>query len=577
MIILGVNGHTAREPEKGITHNSGVAWVEDGRVVAAMDEERLSRCKNDKGYPVRSLAALMQAQGRRPDFVAVANFSRRRFAGDVVRSYWQARKIAKHPLYKRYLNSRIADFPLRTLGQILKPRTLPDSLRGIPNGETRHHHAHAASAYYCCPWPSEKVLTITLDAAGDGHCGSVWIGENGRLKHLHSLDFLSSVGGLYTAFTAQLGFKPLQHEGKIVGLAAFGKPEPLLSRLQQHVSGRGSTLAFDGDLMFLALTANRPGTRDVYEALTRGLNREDIAAGLQAFTELTVCDLVAEWVKRTGLRKLALAGGVFANVKLNQRILELDSVENIYIQPNMGDGGLALGAALAAQAERQGGLTPRFLESLYLGPDISRDEAAREFSAAGVSYTRPEQVAKTVAELLAQGKVVARAAGRMEYGPRALGNRTVFASCSDPTINKWLNDRLQRTEFMPFAPIILESHAAEYFPAWRPDQVTARFMTITYDAAEIARKNIPAAIHIDGTARPQVLRESDNPEVHAILTEYHALTGIPAVINTSFNMHEEPIVCSAGDAVRAFQLGRLDALLCADLLAMAGNATTAKS
>jgi carbamoyltransferase len=571
MNIIGVNGHTARNPEKGITHNSGAAWLEDGRIVAAIDEERLSRVKNDKSYPLRSIEALTQTSSRRPDFVAVANFSRRHFAGDMVRGYWQARKLAKQPLYKSYLNSRIVDFPLRTLGQILVPRTLLDSLRGLPNGETRHHPAHAASAYYCCPWPSEKVLTITLDAAGDGHCGSVWIGHNGRLEHLHSIDFLSSVGGLYTAFTAQLGFKMLQHEGKIVGLAAYGKPEPLLSRLQQHVSGRGSALSFDGDLMFLALTANRPGTREIYEALTHGLSREDIAAGLQAFTEMTVCDLVAEWVGKTGIGKLALAGGVFANVKANQRILELDCVENIYIQPNMGDGGLALGAALAAHAEQNGGLTPRLLESLYLGPDISSDEAAREFAAAGVAYTRPENAAKTVAGLLAQGKVVARAAGRMEYGPRALGNRTVFASCSDPTINKWLNDRLQRTEFMPFAPIILEGHAAEYFPAWRPDHVTARFMTITYDASDIAKKNIPAAIHVDGTARPQVLRQSDNPEVHAILTEYHALTGIPSVINTSFNMHEEPIVCSAGDAVRAFQLGRLDALLCAGLLAVAGS------
>jgi len=283
---------------------------------------------------------------------------------------------------------------------------------------------------------------------------------------------------------------------------------------------------------------------------------------------MMVCDLVTEWVGKTGISKLTLAGGVFANVKLNQRILELECVDNIYIQPNMGDGGLALGAALVAHSENNGGLTPRFLESLYLGPDISSDDASREFDSAGIPYTRPENTAKTVAGLLAQGKVVARAAGRMEYGPRALGNRTVFASCSDPTINQWLNDRLQRTEFMPFAPIILESHAAEYFPAWRPDHVTARFMTITYDASDVAKQNIPAAIHVDGTARPQVLRQADNPEVHAILTEYHALTGIPAVINTSLNMHEEPIVCSAGDAVRAFKLGRLDALLCADLLAV---------
>lgn len=569
MIIIGVNGHSARYPEKGITHNSGAAWLEDGRIVAAIDEERLTRRKSDWRYPLLSIEALTTASRRRPDYAALANLSRRHFAGGVVRSYWKARKIAKHPFYKRYLNSRIVDFPTRSLGQMLRPRTLPDGLRGIPHQEVRHHLAHAASAYYCCPWPNEKVLTITLDAAGDGQCASVWIGRDGRLESLHSQDFLSSVGGLYTAVTSHLGFKPLQHEGKIVGLAAFGTPEPLMSRLLEHVSGRGSSLEFDGDLMFLAMTGNRPGTRDVFETLSRGLSREDIAAGLQAFTEAVVCDFVAEWVAKTGVGKLALAGGVFANVKLNQRVLELDCVENVYIHPNMGDGGLAVGAALSAHAERNGGMSPQFLESLYLGPDISTDDARRALDEAGIEHNQPDNPARNIAELLAAGKVVARAAGRMEYGPRALGNRTVFASCSDPSINKWLNDRLQRTEFMPFAPIILESHAAAYFPKWRPDHVASRFMTITYDASEIARKNIPAAIHVDGTARPQVLRQSDNPEVHAILTEYLALTGIPSVINTSFNMHEEPIVCSAEDAVRAFQLGKLDALFCGGLLAKA--------
>jgi len=566
MIVLGINGYTARDPDKGITHNSGAAWVEDGRIVAAIDEERLSRKKNDKRFPFLSISALLEAQGRRPDHAALANLSRHRFVGTMMRSYLDARRNARHPRFRRYLESRLADFPVRTLGQLVLPRTLPDALDGIPRDETVHHLAHAASAYYCCPWSEAPVLTITLDAFGDGHCGSVWIGRAGRLEHRFWLDFPSSVGGLYTAFTAHMGFKPLQHEGKIVGLAAFGRPEPLLSRLKARVTGQGSAARFDGDLMFLSMTGNKDGTREVYEALTRDLSREDIAAGLQAFTEAIVCDFIAEWVRETGLGKLALAGGLFANVKLNQRVLELPGVENLYIHPNMGDGGLAVGAALAAEAARAGMLAPAFLESLYLGPDIGSDDAAAALDAAGLERTRPPDMAAEVARLLAEGKVVARAAGRMEYGPRALGNRTVFASCSDPAINKWLNDRLERTEFMPFAPIIMEEHAAGYFPAWKPEHVAARFMTITYDASELARRNIPAAIHVDGTARPQVLRERDNPEVHAILAAFKALTGVPALINTSFNMHEEPIVCSADDAVRAYRLGKLDALVCADWL-----------
>jgi len=569
MKVIGINGYSARDPDKGITHNSGAALIEDGRIIAAIDEERLSRKKNDKTFPFMTVAALLEAAGTRPDLVALAHLSRHRFAGDMVRGYWKARRTAKNPFFKAYLNSRLSDFPLRTLGQILRPRTVPDAIGSLPKEETIHHLAHAATAYFCCPWPDEAVLTITLDAFGDGHCGSVWIGSNGKLEHRHWLDFLSSVGGLYTAFTTQLGFKPLQHEGKIVGLAAYGNPEPMMSRLREHISGRGSTMTFDSDLMFLALTGNRAGAGEIFNRLRRDLSREDVAAGLQTFSEAMVCDYVSEWVQRTGIRKLALAGGVFANVKLNQRVLELDEVDNIYIYPNMGDGGLAVGAALNTYAERNGGLTPALLESLYLGPDISSAEAARALDAAGVVYQRVSDMPQRAAELLAAGKVVARAAGKMEYGPRALGNRTVFASCSDPAINKWLNDRLQRTEFMPFAPIIMEKHAAEYFPRWKPEHITARFMTITYDASAVAKQNIPAAIHVDGTARPQVLREQDNPEVYAILEAYHAITGVPALINTSFNMHEEPIVCSAGDAVRAFQLGHLDALICADFLTVA--------
>jgi len=569
MKIIGINGYSARDPDKGITHNSGAAWIEDGRIIAAIDEERLSRKKNDKTFPFLAVDALLETAGARPDLVALAHLSRHRFASDMVRGYWTARKSAKNPLFKAYLNSRLSDFPLRTLGQIFRPRTVPGGLRSVPKDETIHHLAHAATAYFCCPWPREAVLTITLDAFGDGHCGSVWIGRDGRLEHKQWLDFLSSVGGLYTAFTTQLGFKPLQHEGKIVGLAAYGRPEPMMSRLREHISGRGSAMTFDSDLMFLALTGNRPGTREIFDRLTRGLPREDVAAGLQAFCEAMVCDFVSEWVQRTGIRKLALAGGVFANVKLNQRVLELDGVENIYIYPNMGDGGLAVGAALNEYAERNGGLTPALLESLYLGPNISSADAAQALDAAGLVHQRVSDMAQRVAELLAAGKVVARAAGKMEYGPRALGNRTVFASCADPAINKWLNDRLQRTEFMPFAPIVIEEHAAQYFPRWKSEHVTARFMTITYDASEIAKQDIPAAIHVDGTARPQVLRERDNPEVYAILKAYHAITGVPALINTSFNMHEEPIVCSASDAVRAFQLGHLDALICADFLTIA--------
>jgi len=567
--IIGIHGYTSSNPTSGAAHNSGVAWIENGVVVAAIEEERLSRKKNDSSYPFLSLNKISAMQRSKPQFTALAQRSNMKYLSDLLRNYAQARKLTNNPSFKKYLTGKLFELPLRTSIQALSSRKVPESLAQLPRSETNHHQAHAASAYYCCPWPDQDVLVITLDGHGESHCGSVWIGKDGKMESLSWLSALHSVGNIYSAVTAHLGFKPMRHEGKIVGLAAYGNPEPFCSRLHKHVISKGKNLTFDAHLIHLAMLGKRKGTEKLFLSMTEGLSREDISAGLQKFTEETVCEFVYDWANQTGIKKLALAGGVFANVKLNQRIMELSNIDNIYIHPNMGDGGLAAGAALNAFANSQGGLRPQFMTSAYLGPDIEVDSAKQALESAEVKYSQPNDLAEEAAQLLADGLVIARAAGRMEYGPRALGNRTLFASCSDPTINKWLNDRLQRTEFMPFAPIIMEEYAAEYFPAWKPDHYAARFMTITYDASEIAKQNIPAAIHIDGTARPQVLREQDNPEVYAILKAFHHRTGVPALINTSFNMHEEPIVCSASDAVRAFQLGNIDALICADLLALA--------
>jgi carbamoyltransferase len=263
---------------------------------------------------------------------------------------------------------------------------------------------------------------------------------------------------------------------------------------------------------------------------------------------------------------LALAGGVFANVKLNQRLLALSEIDNLYVHPNMGDGGLATGAAYEVYARLNNGLIPKLQPHVYLGSDINRANALIALEKAGVAYSEPENLAHKVAELLAAGKVVARASGQMEYGPRALGNRTVMASCQDKSINQWLNEKFARTEFMPFAPVIIEEQAQAYFPDWREDHIAARFMTITYDASELAQQHIPAAIHVDNTARPQVIRRIDNPDYYDIINQYYQLTGTASVINTSFNMHEEPIVRTAEEAILAYQAAQLDALVLADFL-----------
>lgn len=559
MIILGINGNR-RE------HNSAAAVVIDGKLITSVEEERISRIKCDNAYPAGAIAEVLAIAGLREkdvDMVAQVNLSRRDQKPYLDKVFARVAELGKQePELRKFYWGRQFERYVRVLRPRRKP---PGALGSKPVHAIEHHEAHAASAYFSCPFGDERVGVITLDGSGDFSWGSVWIGENGKLAEVAHLPYLNSIGLLYSSVTHHLGFLPGRHEGKVLGLAAFGKPEPFLSRLLEHTNPADWNALFDAKLARVVL---RHGS-EVMKELCGNLPREDIAAGVQAYTEKLICGWVQEKIDRMKVSKLALAGGVFSNVKLNQRILALPGVENIYVHPNMGDGGLATGAALDVYARIHGGLRP-VLGQVYMGTEINRENALQALQKAGVGYEEPQNLAQTVGRLLADGKVVARADGKMEYGPRALGNRTVMAPCHDPSINQWLNKKFARTEFMPFAPVILQEYAKEYFPDWEEDQVTARFMTITYDASEIARKNIPAAVHVDGTARPQVIRREDNPGYYDILREYHAITGVASVINTSFNMHEEPIVRTAEEAIAAFQAAGLDALVLGPFLSRAG-------
>jgi len=565
MIILGINDVAH--------HNTSAALIVDGKVVAAVEEERISRVKLDSRYPFQAIDAVIELAGITPDdidHVALAGLDRKdqKAATDKLFSIIKSAAATDGEIRKFYLKKQFDRY-----FRVLRTRPpLPEILKGKPVSAIEHHQAHAASAYYTSPFDAgEKVGIITLDGSGDAVSATVWLAENGRLRHVRSLPTTSSIGHIYSAFTVHLGFKHTRHEGKVLGLAAFGNPEPMLSRLLEHTELGNWDHLYQPELLRMTLRFASGMGVEAAARLSEGLKREDIAAGLQAFTEKVALAFVAEQSETLGVRKLALAGGVFANVKLNQRILALPGIDNIYIHPNMGDGGLAAGAALEAWAAASDEPAPHFMQTAYQGQDIDEAAAKEALDAAKIPYEKPANMADAVAAILAEGKVVARAAGRMEYGPRALGNRTVMAGCSDPSINKWLNDKFQRTEFMPFAPVTLDKGAAGYYPDWKPEHVAARFMTITYDVSEKGQKEIPAAVHVDNTARPQVIRREDNADYYDILDAYHAKTGVAAIINTSFNMHEEPIVCTAGDAIRAWQQAGLDALILGPFLIRNGD------
>jgi carbamoyltransferase len=414
-----------------------------------------------------------------------------------------------------------------------------------------HHQGHAAGAFLASPF--ERALIVTLDGYGSGLAGSVSLGEGNRITRLHKIEYPHSLGTFYESVTSSLGFKPSRHEGKIVGLAAYGDPnilkDVLLARFDQEP---GSFRILESNNIYFS------------RHLASLFPKIDVAAAYQRVLELVATAYVKHYVDQTGIDTIVAAGGVLANVKLNQRLLEIPGVRRIFIYPNMGDGGCATGAAMLASRE--------FLEDhaayehVYFGPDYTDDVVADELRAAGLPFTRMAPIEPAIARLIHEGRVVARFTGRMEYGPRALGNRSILYRATEPEVNQWLNQRLGRTEFMPFAPATLYEERHRCYEGVEGGQVAAQFMTITFDCTPFMKTTCPAAVHVDGTARPQLVREDVNPSFYQVLREYHRLSGIPCVINTSFNMHEEPIVNSPADAIRAFLQGNLDYLAINDFL-----------
>jgi carbamoyltransferase len=414
-----------------------------------------------------------------------------------------------------------------------------------------HHLAHAACAFFASGF--ERALVVTLDGYGSGLAGSVSVGEGHRLRRLHTLEYPHSLGTFYESVTSSLGFKPSRHEGKIVGLAAYGDPDILLdlvlSRFHQQPGN------------FRVLESN-----NIYFSryLSTLFPKIDVAAAYQRALEVVATNYIQHYVARTGIDTVVLAGGVVANVKMNQRIFEIPGVNRIFIYPHMGDGGCGTGAAFLASRdflkEREG------YHSVYYGPDFANEAIVDELHAAGLAFEHIAPIEPVIARLIHDGHVVARFNGRMEYGPRALGNRSILYRATEPEVNQWLNQRLGRTEFMPFAPATLFEERHRCYENIDGAEMAAQFMTITFDCTEFMRRTCPAAVHVDGTARPQLLRQEVNPSFYGIVREYYQLSGIPSLINTSFNMHEEPIVNSPRNAIRAFLQGNLDYLAIGDFL-----------
>jgi carbamoyltransferase len=371
-----------------------------------------------------------------------------------------------------------------------------------------------------------------------------------------------SLANFYAYVTQLCGYKAHKHEGKITGLAAHGEPvhQSILAQLIRFEQGR---LRNASGRVFMG------AVRELERRLPRGWRHEDLAASIQKHCEEVATAYIAHHL---GGRRMnvAVAGGLFANVRINQKVGEIPGVAKLFVHPGMTDCGLAVGAALALCDAGAPGprmpYSPEVIRDVYYGPGYSSQEVERALARSGLTYAPSASMAADVASLLARGHVVARFDGRMEYGPRALGNRSILYQPADPSVNDWLNSNLRRTEFMPFAPATLAEFAHECFHSLETTADSARFMTVTYDCTPAMKRDCPGVVHIDGTARPQLVDASVSPGYHAIIDEFRRLTGLPTVINTSFNMHEEPIVCTPDDAIRSFRAGHLDYLAIGDFI-----------
>jgi carbamoyltransferase len=421
---------------------------------------------------------------------------------------------------------------------------------------SEHHLSHAANAYLASGF--DRALIVTLDGYGSGLAGSVGVGEGGTIRRHLDVPFPHSLGSFYEAVTSSLGFHPDRHAGKVVGLAAYGDPGVLGEALLATARAGDGTLRLH-DVLNIHLSRHLAGR----------FSMVDVAAAWQHVLEVLACRFVAHWLDRTGCDRLVLSGGVAANVKMNQRLHALPGVSGTFVYPNMGDGGC--GTGLAMLRSWPGGVGAP-LHDVYLGPEYPEAELEAALREAGLACERPacpQALAAEIARRIHAGEVVARFDGRMEYGPRALGNRSILYHAREPGVNQWLNRRLGRTEFMPFAPVTLWEARERCYAGLAGAEHAAEFMTMTFDCTPWMRAACPAAVHVDGTARPQLLRREVNPGYHDVVAAYERLSGIPCLINTSFNMHEEPIVCTPRDAVRAFVQGRLDALAMGPFVASA--------
>ena len=551
------------------------ALIEDGRVVAYVEEERLLRNKHAANlFPIRAIEACLTlgktALGE-VDAIVYGWDAPRYGSGEMTRFYDQVNaRFPPDDATRRWQQRNAGLFAPAALRRTLVANLVRHF--GVAPGDVPvmqfqpHHHSHAAAAFFLSP--HDEALVLTIDGSGDSDCTTIWRGRGATLEALHRIELPHSLGWFYAAITEYLGFDAYDGEYKVMGLAAYGRDNlALRGKLAQIVKPGPRGFDYEVDPAFL-----HHGEHTYSERFTDRLPEliglpprqgprklepihEDLAFEAQRLLEDTVVRLVRHFARETGLTTLCVGGGVGLNVKLNSRLhRELD---HVWAFPIPSDSGLAIGAAIAHWVGATGRRPPA-LDHVYLGPAFGDDDIAHQLQQCGLAYRRPDDLADATAQLLADGKVVGWFQGRMEGGPRALGGRSILADPRSVAARDRVNAAVKFREYWrPFCPSLTIEAAARYLE--RPD--AAPFMILAFDATDEARRAVPAVVHVDGTMRVQTVDAKTAPRYHALLTAFERRTGVPVVLNTSFNVKGEAIVCTPRDAIRCFAATGLDALV----------------
>jgi carbamoyltransferase len=547
-------------------HDSAACLLQDGKIIAAVSEERFTRQKNSPVFPVNAINFCLQRSNLTIDDINYIGFYEKPFL----------------KLY-RVLLSHLRAYPfsfknfLDTVPNWLEERlTLPLLLKKELGYEgkvlfIKHHLSHAASAFLVSPF--EEAAILTADGVGEWGSMTIGVGRGKDIKIINEMHFPNSLGLFYTAITTYLGLEALIGEGKVMGLAGYGKP-CYLDKFREMVIVKPDGSFMIDQKFFGFNKGSRMYSNKLIEVLGKDRKPQekieqrhcDIAASLQEFTEEILIIIANNLYASSRMDNLCLAGGLFLNCVANSKILENTPFKKVFIQPAAGDSGGALGVASYIYHSILNNNRSFVMQDAYLGPDFSQNQMKRALVNNGINFKEfsDEDLFKYVAQKISQDKIIGWFQGRMEFGPRALGNRSILANPGNPGMKDILNQKVKKREsFRPYAPAVLEEKITEFFKA----KQFSSFMLMSAQVNEDKRTVIPGVTHIDGSARVQSVSKNINPRLWNLIKEFESITGLPVILNTSFNLNREPIVCAPEEAVSCFKRTQMDCLVLGNYVA----------